>query len=558
MVESGYSPNSRRKPEISRRNSGRQTLLVLNPPTEQPEASSHHHALELVNGLCEFLRCQSSSCQGTNDLFNIADLLAIPLYQAALRGYRGDEPKRDPSWVRTQLYSARCWLQGYFASRASTPPSPVDVLFYPTDHTHVTAMLPVARCLGPQARYAFVTNKPAVHALLRQEQQQPTFLKFRTSGVVSNSGGSAPARPLRGLQAKWEEAIRRYLADVHTGERATELVLQVVRSNYRLAVGAIDAAHRMVGDFAPKVIVVGHDLSAEGRALCRVAQARGIRTLVPSHGSILGDSTHGMHIADILAVYGENQRNTLVKLGTPAEKIAIVGAPYLDQQPLGNRQVNANLAASCSLGKSPWVLVANSGPGHSVSLRHHQLTIEHLFEVAKGNPALHFVVKLHKKDHPRYYANCPAELQDRFHVIRHGTPGYPTSIFDWIAGASAVLTGASMVAIEAMLMKVPVITMDFCNELTNVDFIRCGATIHVTSLPELSEVIQGLPFADGPPVPASVNAAEYVRREFYRVDGQASYRTVAEIMKLLASRQQTAVQSNDCSRDLKPSESARL
>ena len=44
-----------------------------------------------------------------------------------------------------------------------------------------------------------------------------------------------------------------------------------------------------------------------------------------------------------------------------------------------------------------------------------------------------------------------------------------------------MLTGASAVAVEAMLMDVPVVTMDFCNEIHGVDFIDAGATIHVNT-----------------------------------------------------------------------------
>lgn len=509
----------------------------MNPSSEQPEATAHHQALVLLNSLCEFARCQISDPRAAGDLFTIVDLLIIPLYQAALCGYRNAGPQRDGFWLREKAYHARNWLQSQVESLTTTSASPVEVLFCPSNHTHVTAMLPVAKCLSTQAKYAFATNKPVLHAWLRAEQQKPTFVMLRDSNVISQYDEGTTCKPRCYIRTQVEEMLRKFFATVNLGERTAQLLIEAVSTHYWAASGAIDAAERLIRDFVPKVIVVGNDLSTEGRAICRVARASGIPTLVPAHGSILGESTHGMHIADILTVYGENHRNTLVGLGTPAEAVVIVGAPYLDHQCLEKRSIDRSLSNQCSVGNAPWVLVANSGPGHSISLHHHKLTIEHIYKVAQANERLHFVVKLHKKDHPRYYANCPAELRRRFHVIRHGTQGYPTSIFDWIAGASAVLTGASTVALEAMLMKVPVITMDFYNELAKVEFIRAGTTIHVTSLSELGEAVQRVPFVDGVPTQVQSNAAEYIHREFYRLDGQAANRTVQEILKLRDSWQ---------------------
>ena len=57
-----------------------------------------------------------------------------------------------------------------------------------------------------------------------------------------------------------------------------------------------------------------------------------------------------------------------------------------------------------------------------------------------------------------------------------------------------------MVAVEAMLMDVPVITMDFCDELHGVEFIDAGATLHATSIADIEFAFArraGMPPADG-------------------------------------------------------------
>ena len=52
-----------------------------------------------------------------------------------------------------------------------------------------------------------------------------------------------------------------------------------------------------------------------------------------------------------------------------------------------------------------------------------------------------------------------------------------------------MLTGASTVAVEAMLMDVPVVTMDFRDEIHEVDFIDAGATMHVRTGEALVEAV---------------------------------------------------------------------
>ncbi len=62
-------------------------------------------------------------------------------------------------------------------------------------------------------------------------------------------------------------------------------------------------------------------------------------------------------------------------------------------------------------------------------------------------------------------------------------------IFDWISGIDALITGSSSVAVEAMLLDKPVITIDYNQEYKNVDFIEEGCTIKVTKEIELKNVL---------------------------------------------------------------------
>ena len=228
--------------------------------------------------------------------------------------------------------------------------------------------------------------------------------------------------------------------------------------------------------------MVGNDLTIEGRAACRVAAARGIPTALFMHGNITSDALQSLHCADRALVYGRVHRRELMQQGIASERIVVCGTRRnLDDRP---RQTGAS-TRSCNrrLGlrpNDPWILVATSGPGHRISHRHHQIVIENLVRLSKALPEVTVVVKLHRKDRLEYYqqglTDCAAS---KLIVVAEEVFGFPRDIFDWLQGCRLVLTGASAVAVEAMLMEVPVVTMDFCDEIQAVDFIDAGATCHM-------------------------------------------------------------------------------
>ena len=254
---------------------------------------------------------------------------------------------------------------------------------------------------------------------------------------------------------------------------------------------AVANARAALATFRPKVMVVGNDITVEGRAAGLAAKAAGVSVVVMMHGHVgVNNPLHGLHLADRLVAYGDAHRRVLTQLGISADAISVCGAPYLDQRPAAGATVHPAIAKAFSLSPGdPWVLVATSGPGHSVSLAHHLTLIENLLVLSARFPEVTFIAKLHRKDNPQYYHDLMAKhpAKRRLMIVRAGSPGVPDNILDWLQGCRAVLTGASMVAIEAMLMHVPVITMDFAGELSGVEFIDAGATRHVRTLAELED-----------------------------------------------------------------------
>jgi hypothetical protein len=123
------------------------------------------------------------------------------------------------------------------------------------------------------------------------------------------------------------------------------------------------------------------------------------------------------------------------------------------------------------------------------------------------------------------------------HIVPHDAAGFPSDIFDWLQGCSMILTGASTTAIEAMALDIPVITMDYCNELYSIDFIDAGATVHVTDASGLLAAVKNLLSAGHMPADVQQRTTEFLKGTYFALDGKSSQRA-AESLRLLATREQ--------------------
>jgi UDP-N-acetylglucosamine 2-epimerase len=255
------------------------------------------------------------------------------------------------------------------------------------------------------------------------------------------------------------------------------------------------------------------------------------------HGRITAGPLHALHCADRLLVFGDSQRRELCGLGIADSRIVVCGAPSLDHRPHQTGTIHPQLRSKLGLRPGePWILVANSGPGHSISHAHHEKVIENLVRLNAALPDVPLVVKLHRKDRMVFYRRgLKDRASARFVVIPNNTPGFPTDIFDWLQGCSLVLTGASSVAIEAMLMDVPVITMDYCDEIHGADFIDAGATVHVHTGEDLESAVGSILVSGGPSGEVRQRMQDYLKDAFLALDRGSAARGASALCELASS-----------------------
>lgn len=466
------------------------------------------------------------------------DLLLAPLFVDAMNTVRTGQapPARAPysSRVRAWLNQRKLRKEEADLAARAAPVTHTEVLFWPREVTHMSIV------------------RSAVAALDARGVKSLTVTCANKSFHEASQAGLAPAF----APAAWPQALRagraarrsqrdRLLAEIDRWLRETHAprdrmfiasIYRTVRQKFELAALAVINAREALERTRPRVLVVGNDLTIEGRAGVRVAAQRGIPVVAYMHGALANNVLHARHCADRFLVHGPRHRDDLLRRGLSETQIEVIGAPYLDKRPQASDQLDPRLQAAFGLRPGePWLLVATSGPGNAVSLAHHQQVVENLARLSAALPQVPLVIKLHRKDSPNNYERLQAGVAaGRVAISPYGDPRVPYDIFQWLPGCPLLLTGTSTVAVEAMLMQVPVITMDFCDEARGIDFIDEGATLHCRTGDELEAAVRQV-LAGPAPAELHARAQAYVASAYYKLDGRAAERG-ADVICHLAAR----------------------
>lgn len=420
------------------------------------------------------------------------------------------------------------------ASRASAPLQHVDILFWPCEPTHIKAARPVYEWLEHEqgvSQLAFAC-KPRVHQELLSAGIQTVFPDKFWGDEIKDA-----LRQGRVQAAKLMAADSIDMSGLTPFDK-TEVLVENLRVEAAKMMPPVFMAtcnaENVLKRIQPRLLVVGNDFTYEGRVGCQVACAKGVPTGCQMHGILANNPLHSSHIVDRFLVYGDSSRRNLLELGLRENQITVVGAPYLDSHVKQSGKIDQAVQENLKLDPSrPYVLAANSGPGNTISFQHHELVLDAMFRASAALPEVQFVAKLHRKDRAEFYEQAKKSVPGaRLQYITNGAEGYPGNIFNWLQGCNLLLTGASAVAVEAMLMEIPVITMDFANEISRADFVDTGTSTHVTEPAELIEAIRELVESPERRAEALSRSQEFLRDMFLKVDGNSARRAGEEYCRL--------------------------
>lgn len=280
--------------------------------------------------------------------------------------------------------------------------------------------------------------------------------------------------------------------------------------------------YRFYGQFLkrhrPGCMIIGYDVLMEGRAITLACKNLKIKTFMVQHGSVaMVNGIFSTHEIDEYLIFG-NATKKILEASHCKAKLTITGAPYLDNL------VEFQKAPSIIETRIKTILIAFSGPGHLTSVSHHKQTIKLIADVVKELSHIKFIIKLHKKDNANYYYDLNQYPNVNFNIDNT----HSTDIFNWLKQCNLLITTASTVAYEAMLMNIPVVTIDLTGEYKEIAYVKEGAVIYTTNKESLINAIQGLS------IQANLhqiiqNSKKHLESCYGQIDGNATDRCVAII-----------------------------
>jgi hypothetical protein len=390
-----------------------------------------------------------------------------------------------------------------------------DILFYPVEPTHIKQMLPVSN-LMKESDYLYVTDRVVIYKTLRKKGVECILLDINKFDHMADD--LADDEILMDLKLLASSLFFGYESDVWMN-------LAWYQINVRFPV-LYSLITELLQKTTPKKVVVGYDITPEGRMMTVCCKEKNIPSVCIQHGSIAGEPMDGEHIVEHYLLYGQKAKEYLIKIGNNPGSLEVFGAPYLDEISFSFDERESFLKKLGLDINKKTILIALSGPGHCTTFIHFDQIVSNIVKSAKKHTKLNYVFKLHRKDKKENYTKIFKKWKLDIPVIEATDKNIPTDIFTWLGNVDILITGSSTVALEAMLLKVPVLTIDYLDEYKGIDFIDEKCTYHVTNEGNLESVIS-LIMSEKQNEDQSItysNAQNYINQYFYSDDKSASER----------------------------------
>ncbi len=294
-------------------------------------------------------------------------------------------------------------------------------------------------------------------------------------------------------------------------------------------------AGRMLKETKPRLVFMTCEFDQFNRALTYLAKKQGIPTIALQHGIITPEHPGYIFknreirktLPDITCVYGPEYKKILVKYSIfKEEEVIVTGSPRYDVLSKAAEIYNRKRILE-EIGADPEKkVILWTTQTHGLPENENLLNIEAVKEALMEMSSAQLIIKLH-----------PGEEQSGKLYREYGldaiiVPG-EYDIYALIYAADIVLLKHSTTAIEAAIMKKPVIVMNLSGKPNPTDYVNGGIALGVYKKEELKKRIKEL--LDKPDI-LSQSRRHYLEKYLYHLDGMATERVVEIIKEKLKER----------------------
>jgi CDP-glycerol glycerophosphotransferase (TagB/SpsB family) len=227
--------------------------------------------------------------------------------------------------------------------------------------------------------------------------------------------------------------------------------------------------------------------------------------------------------ASKIAVFGEASQAEFIRAGTPAEKVVVTGRPTLDmlyeeQEAFDPDELRRRLGLKDG---QRLIVLATQDDCPEVN----EPLLRSVYGATKNLPDTRLVVKVHPRESPRLAERIAVELKMQEVIIIKDIDPYQLLLV-----CEVLITRESTIALEAMMLDKPVITINLTGKPDLRPYAKSGAAVGVYDSKDVAiailDVLQNSEIREK----LRRKSREFVAHHAYRADGQAS-RRVADLIE---------------------------
>lgn len=238
-------------------------------------------------------------------------------------------------------------------------------------------------------------------------------------------------------------------------------------------------------------------------------------------------------IPDMTALYGEYHRDLLTKESSyPRERVVVTGQPRYDNLPI------LMMDSSIEAIKSKYSLCDDGVKNILWTTQCHGLTINEnidnfnaVFSAIMGLNNVNLIIKQHPREGDEYTDLIKEYLKN--YSIRVTLCPKDSNSLELLCVCDLIITKSSTTGLEGVAFDKPLIVLNLSEDPDPVDYVDQGVAIGVYDASDLKSAIMLLLNDDSI---LKTNRPQYIKRNLYAIDGQATERVTQIAMEMIKKK----------------------
>ena len=288
----------------------------------------------------------------------------------------------------------------------------------------------------------------------------------------------------------------------------------------------------------PKVAITPVETTDFDKGLFVACQEKNIPTIAIQHGTLI-NTLRAIHekeeislkeigpeycpIPTITAVYGDNDRDFLIKEGNYPEKGVVVTGNQRHDVIYNNKNEYDKDEICEEIGLDPKKKIIVFATDLFPSLEDTENLIKDIGKAIKKNEDMQLILKVHPNEKIGLYERIVKENKIEAVVTKY-------DVFKIIYVCDVLLNIRSAIGLETAILDKPIITIDVPGYSDYTDYVEKGIAVRAKNVTELATSIKSVIYDEKLMRRLGENRKNYVYEHCYKIDGRSSKR-IAKLIK---------------------------